>query len=216
MSKLTLAARLALLEDTPDAIALRRRSYALLPPDGVIVDVGCGAGRAVSELGARAIGFDVSPEMVDVALRRFPDADIRLGDATALPLPDGSVRGYRADKVLHDLPDPTLAVAEAARVLAPGGRVVLVGHDWDAVIIEPGDGTPTRRFVQERADRIASPRAARAYRNMLLDLGFHDVEVEVHTPVLTGPAALHVAGEIAADPGRLLVAVPTFLATGSR
>lgn len=216
MSKLSLAARLAVLEDTPDAVSLRRRSYALLPPDGVIVDVGCGAGRAVSELGARAIGFDSSPEMVTLARQRFPDADIRLGDATALPLPAGSVQGYRADKVLHDLPEPTRAVAEAARVLAPGGRAVLVGHDWEAVIIEPGDGSSARRFVQDRADRVASPRAARGYRTMLLDLGFSDVRVEVHTPVLTGPAAMHVAGDLAADPDRLLVAVPTFLATGSR
>ncbi|MFG1708682.1 methyltransferase domain-containing protein [Nonomuraea sp. M3C6] len=46
----------------------------------------------------------------------------RVGDAYDLPLEDGTVAGYRADKVFHDLPDTEKARAEARRVLVPGGH----------------------------------------------------------------------------------------------
>jgi SAM-dependent methyltransferase len=266
MSKDTMTARLTAFEDRPEAVALRRRTYALLPAAGVIVDAGCGTGPAVAELGSRAIGFDASAEMIAAGRRRFPEADLRVGDICDLPLADGEVAGYRADKVLHQLAEPDRAVAEAARVLAPGGRIVLVGHDWEAVIIEADDAETTRRIMRDRAAAIASPRAARGYRSLLLDAGFTDVTVEVHTPVATGATAVALLTGLAGgtQPGsdaragvgprtgadtqvgpdaqaradhqartarqiawldalrtraaadRLLVAIPIFLATGSR
>src|ERR1700759_726906 len=128
-------------EARPDATAARTRSYESLRlrPGGTVVDVGCGAGRAVAELagqGPRAIGVDLDPAMVSAAHDRFPDLDVRVAEATALPLDDGEALGYRADKVYHMLPEPAAALAEARRVLAPGGRIVLVGQDWDALVVD--------------------------------------------------------------------------------
>jgi ubiquinone/menaquinone biosynthesis C-methylase UbiE len=232
-------------EAIPAAARLRARSYELLrlPPGATVVDVGCGTARAVAELAehaAHAIGVDLDPAMLAAARRRFPGIDVRAADVTGLPLGDGQVHGYRADKVYHILPDPDAALAEARRVLAPGGRIALLGQDWDIQVIDSGQAELTRRIVHARAATVPHPRIARAYRNLLLDAGFRDVDIEVHTVVFTGPAGLpflaglataaHQTGAITGDEAdgwigeqtrraeddRLLVAIPMFLAAGTR
>ncbi|WP_051572687.1 methyltransferase domain-containing protein [Streptomyces sp. PRh5] len=139
-----------------------------------MVDVGCGAGRAVAELagrGARVTGVDADERMVAVARERWPGADTRVADVGRLPFGDATVHGYRADKVLHELPDPAEALAEARRVLAPGGRVALVGQDGEALVVDADDTTLTSTIVRARASLIPSPRAARGQRGLLLDAG---------------------------------------------
>jgi ubiquinone/menaquinone biosynthesis C-methylase UbiE len=241
----TLIRLLDAAEAMPAAARLRARSYQLLrlPPDATVVDVGCGTARAVAELAehaAHAIGVDPDPAMLAAARRRFPDVDVRAADAAELPLADGQVHGYRADKVYHVLPDPQAALAEARRVLLPGGRIALLGQDWDTVVIDSDQAELTRRIVHARADTVAHPRIARAYRNLLLDAGFQDVDLEVHTAVFTGPTMLpmlvghanaaHDVGAITrdeaddwigeqsrrADGDRLLIAIPMFLAAATR
>jgi SAM-dependent methyltransferase len=240
----TLIARLDAVDALPAAAELRALSYRLLGlrSGAYVVDVGCGAGRAVVELaerGARAVGVDVSPDMVGIARRRAPGADVRIADAYALPFGDGELSGYRADKVYHELTDPARAAYEAVRVLAPGGRIVLLGQDWDTLVIDSAFPALTRTIVHARADTIASPRAARHYRDLLLDAGLADVAVEVRTGVFTGAEMLPLltglagaalaAGAItsgqAADwtaeqtrrarGGRLFLAVPIFAASGA-
>lgn len=229
----------------PGAAQLRARTYELLrlAPGQTVVDVGCGTGRAVAELterGASAIGVDLDPAMLAAAHARFPDIEVRAADAADLPIADGQAHGYRADKVYHVLPDPPTALAEARRVLAPEGRIVLLGQDWDTIVIDSDQPETTRRIVHARADTLPHPRIARAYRALLLDAGFGEVEIEVHTavftdatmlPILTGHAtAARETGAISDDEagswldeqarrardGRLLVAIPMFLAAGTR
>jgi ubiquinone/menaquinone biosynthesis C-methylase UbiE len=241
----TLIRLLDAAEAMPAAARLRTRSYQLLrlPPGATVVDVGCGTARAVAELAehaAHAIGVDLDPVMLAAARRRFPGIDVRAADATELPLGDGQAHGYRADKVYHVLPDPHAALAEARRVLLPGGRIALLGQDWDTLVIDTDQPDLTRHIVHARADTIPHPRIARAYRNLLLDAGFHDVDIEVHTPVFTDPTMLpmlvghataaHQAGAISRDEAdnwiseqtrrahddRLLVAIPMFLAAATR
>jgi ubiquinone/menaquinone biosynthesis C-methylase UbiE len=241
----TLIRALDAAENTPGAAALRTHSYDLLrlPPGGTVVDVGCGTGRAVADLaglGAHAIGVDLDPAMLAAARDRFPGLDLREADAADLPLDDGQAHGYRADKVYHVLPEPSAALAEARRVLAPGGRIVLVGQDWDTIVVDSDQPQVTRRIVHARADAIPQPRIARAYRNLLLDAGFHDAEFEVHTAIFTGTATLPLVSGHAAAAGRtgaitagqaedwigeqarraaadrLMVAIPMFLAAATR
>ncbi|MFI6318256.1 methyltransferase domain-containing protein [Nonomuraea sp. NPDC050556] len=179
----------------PAAVTLRARTYDLLAlaPGATVADVGCGAGRAVTELagrGLKAVGVDLSEQMIGVARERWPELDFRLGDAFHLPFEDGELAGYRADKVLHDLPDTGRAVKEARRVLAPGGRIVLAGQDWDGFVIEAEDAELTRTIVRTRAAQVPSPRAARGHRNLLLEAGFQDVTAEAHTGIFTGTGML--------------------------
>ena len=224
----SLLAVLDAVDAQPAAVELRSRSYELLGDltGRTVVDAGCGGGRAVAEMaerGARAVGVDLDPEMIAVARERWPAGEFQVGDACELPLETGSVSGYRADKVLHTLDDPPRAVAEARRVLVPGGRAVLVGQDWDAIVIDSDNPEATRRLIHTKADTLPSPRVARSYRNLLLDAGFTDPVVEVHTGVFTDDTALAVLHRITDDESwlaeqaerartnRIFVAVPLFL-----
>ncbi|MFI6880019.1 methyltransferase domain-containing protein [Streptomyces sp. NPDC050400] len=241
------AALLAVLDaadQMPDARLLRARSYELLSPvpGSTVVDVGCGAGRAVAELterGVHAVGVDPDAWMLAAARERWQASEFREAGAEELPFADASVQGYRADKVFHVLREPGRAVAEARRVLCPGGRIVLVGQDWDALMVDADDAALTRTIVHARADLLGAPRAGRQYRNLLLDGGFHDVTVEAHTSVFTEPAMLSLLTRLAepactsgavereradawlaeqrrrAETGRLLIAVPFFVAAAS-
>ncbi|MFD9903820.1 methyltransferase domain-containing protein [Streptomyces sp. NPDC059063] len=240
----TLLAVLDAADRMPGAARLRARSYELLSsvPDSTVVDVGCGGGRAVAELaerGVHAVGVDPDPRMLTAARERWPAAEFREAGAEDLPFADGSVRGYRADKVFHVLQEPGRAVAEARRVLCPGGRIVLVGQDWDAIMIDSDDPTLTRTIVHARADLLGTPRAGRQYRNLLLDGGFDDVTVEAHTTVFTDPAMLPLLTRLAeaactsdaiaraqadewltaqhhrAETDRFLIAIPFFVAAAS-
>ncbi|WP_026257229.1 methyltransferase domain-containing protein [Actinopolymorpha alba] len=216
------------VDTQPWAVALRARSYELLGDltGRTVVDAGCGPGRAVAELaehGARAIGVDLDPAMIAAARKRWPAGEFHVGDACELPLETESVSCYRADKVLHTLDDPARAVAEARRVLAPGGRAVLLGQDWDTFVIDSDEPEITRRLVHAKADSLPSPRVARRYRNLLLDAGFTDPVVEVRTGVFTDDTALGLLHRITdeeswlaeqaerARTNRIFVAVPMFL-----
>lgn len=227
----SLLAVLDAVDAQPAAVELRARSYALLGEltGRTVVDAGCGGGRAVAEMaqrGARAVGVDHDHEMIAVARQRWPAGQFHVGDACALPMETGSVSYYRADKVLHTLDDPARAVAEARRVLAPGGRAVLLGQDWDTIVIDSDQPQTTRRLVHAKADSLPSPRVARRYRNLLLDAGFTDPVVEVHTVVFTDQTALAVLHRITdeeswlaeqterARTNRIFVAVPMFLVAG--
>lgn len=110
---------------------------ALAPQAGeVIIDAGCGEGwltRVCAAAGAEAIGVDLSPAFVDAARTVMNGAAgaprFELADMRALPIHDGSADVVVANHVLTDIPDAGIAIAEFARVLRPGGRlVVLVVH----------------------------------------------------------------------------------------
>jgi ubiquinone/menaquinone biosynthesis C-methylase UbiE len=225
----TLLTRLDAFDDLSQARDLREHTYRGL--GDTVVDVGCGSGRAVGELaarGVRAIGVDMDPAMIEIAIERWPASEFHVADATALPLDDGAVTGYRADKVLHDLAEPERAVIEARRVLASNGRAVLIAQDWDAYMIDSDDPELTRALVRARADGVPHRWVARRYRNLLLDNGFTDVTVEVHTLVWTDAACLPmlagIGGEGAwledqaarARDDRLFFAIPFILASGIR
>lgn len=105
----------------------REAFFALLPPPaGPVLEIGCGEGRVTRDLrerGYETTGLDVSPKLVAAARERDPAGAYVVGAAEALPFPDASFPLVVAYNSLMDVDDLPAAVAEAARVLAPGGRL---------------------------------------------------------------------------------------------
>lgn len=107
-----------------------------------LVDIGTGTGRLLTLLGPQAdqaTGLDLSREMLAVA-RAALDSDglrhcvVRPGDMYAVPLPDASADLVTIHQVLHYADRPAAAIQEAARVLAPGGRLAVIDfapHDLE-------------------------------------------------------------------------------------
>jgi ArsR family transcriptional regulator len=102
-------------------------------PLGRLVDIGTGTGRMIELFGpraAQAIGIDRSSDMLRVARVKLESAGIqsslRQGDMYALPLADQSADSIIIHQVLHYAHSPAAAIAEAARVLAPEGTLLVV------------------------------------------------------------------------------------------
>jgi ArsR family transcriptional regulator len=146
---------------------------ALVPGDRVVGDLGCGTGTVAGALAPfvrTLIGVDSSTAMLGVAgqrLHRFANVELRHGELTSLPIDDGELDVATLMLVLHHIEKPEVAIAEASRVLKPGGAILIVdmlphdrteyqqemGHMWmgfskeliEGFLEEAGFGTA--RFV---------------------------------------------------------------------
>ncbi|MEU0399526.1 class I SAM-dependent methyltransferase [Streptomyces sp. NPDC006197] len=130
----------------PRAEAAAEAVLRLVPPGArTLLDLACGTGLVTERLarpGLRVYGADAAHAMVRVAAGRTPGRAVR-ADARRLPLPDASLDAVAAVWLLHLVPFAADVVAEAARVLRPGGVLVVtvdkdaahdVGSDIDAVL----------------------------------------------------------------------------------
>ena len=103
-------------------------------PFKFLLDLGTGTGRTLelfADRYGRGLGIDVNQAMLTYARARLAQsgrttAQVRHGDIYALSIADGTADAIVMHQVLHFLSDPALAIREAARVLAPGGRLLIV------------------------------------------------------------------------------------------
>jgi SAM-dependent methyltransferase len=118
-------------------------------PPGSVLDAACGTGRYsmyIAERGHRVTGVDQSEDMLKIARVKLPQADFHLADLSALPVSDASVDAVVCGLALVHLPDLAPAMHEFARVLRPGGRLIisdvhafLVLTGWQAQFATTGD-----------------------------------------------------------------------------
>ncbi|MGH4016515.1 MAG: class I SAM-dependent methyltransferase [Gemmatimonadales bacterium] len=140
-----------------------------------VVDVGCGPGTAVREAarrGARVTGVDPAPVMLRLArtlTRDRPAITWAQGSAEDLRQPDGSATILWSIATVHHWADVTAGLAEAQRVLVPGGRLLAIERR-----VRPGaTGLASHGWTDQQAESFAAQcRVA----------GFDDVRVEKHTP----------------------------------
>jgi SAM-dependent methyltransferase len=136
----------------------RRASFdALNPrPGETIADIGCGNGMLTLELArtlgdtGRVIGIDPSEDMRTAAIERcadWPNTAFHGGTATTMPLESGSVDKAVSLQVFEYLDDLPGAVAEARRILKPGGRLVVGDMHWDTITWFSDDPERMRRMI---------------------------------------------------------------------
>jgi ubiquinone/menaquinone biosynthesis C-methylase UbiE len=110
------------------------REWICSRASGSVLEVAIGTGRNLPcyPAGTRITGIDLSPAMLAIARRRAAelgiDAELREGDAEALAFPDGGFDTVVCALSLCSIPDPATAIAEMARVLRPGGKLLLLDH----------------------------------------------------------------------------------------
>lgn len=135
-----------------------------LLPQGprTVLDIACGTGIVTRRLlrpGRTVLGVDRSPGMLALAARRVPGGVV-CGDATRLPLAPGSVDAVVIVWLLHLLDAPAAVLAEAARVLRPGGVLITTVDKNDAYFAEDSDvaritADLRRRYAPQVPDRAS-------------------------------------------------------------
>jgi SAM-dependent methyltransferase len=164
---------------------------ALLAPflDAIVgpcLEIGCGEGNNLVRLArrARCVGADLFVEKLRFAAVALPGARFAAADAAALPFRDGGLRTVFVRDLLHHVTEPARVLAEAARVLAPGGRLCL---------LEPNGLNP---IVRLHARFVAAEAGARAsgvarLRELLGALPFARVSVWTLQPLALQRLLLH-------------------------
>ena len=194
MSQLTFdAARTKAVEAiymTPDVVAQRARVIELLAPTPGerVLDVGVGPGllavdlaRLVGESG-RLVGLDLAPAMIEAAAGRLaglPQAEVRIGDAVALDLPDATFDAAVSTQVYEYVADMPRALAELHRVLRSGGRAVILDTDWRSLVWHSSDPARMDRMLACWDDHLADPHLPAKLGPMLRAAGFEVRRTEI-------------------------------------
>lgn len=160
---------------------------ALIEPHGVrVADIGCGGGiysTAWLDLGAESVvGVDFSEQMILAAKNRAEgrtNLSFSIGDASNTGLPSGSYDVVFQKALIHHLPDPASAFAEAKRLLAPGGTLMVQDRTMDDVR-QPGSAEHLRGYFFEVFPKLLSVEEQRrperaAITSSLRSIGFDEV-----------------------------------------
>ena len=186
-----LVAYLEAVAARPEVVELHDRATALLDPKPGenVLEVGCGLGADARELaravapGGKVTAVDVSEAMLNAARERHDDAlDVTYerADVTALPYDDETFDVIRIERVLQHVAEVEKACAEMARVLKPGGRVLVLDTDWASLVADVGDDALVDRVLSHGRGRMFQPLAARRLRRLLSQAGLTDVELVGH------------------------------------
>jgi ubiquinone/menaquinone biosynthesis C-methylase UbiE len=142
---------------------VQRESLAALDltADDRMLDVGCGTGaasRAAAATAGTVVGIDLSPKMIQQAVGLadgIENVRFEVADAEQLPFGDHEFTSVLCSNAFHHYPDPLRATREMARVLAPGGRLVIGDACADQAMARIAD-----RFL-----RVLEPGHVRLYRS---------------------------------------------------
>ena len=218
-----LETRISVWQPGPDGRAPQDVALSLLAAAAParLLEVGCGTGalaaRCTAELGCEVVALDASAEMVRATRARGIDAVI--GDVQELPFPDGAFDCAVAAWMLYHVPDLDRGVAELARVLRPGGRLVAITNGRES-LAELYDLTGGAR----RDSSFSSENGADVLRRHFARVERHDVEVRAVFADRAAAAAYletlergDLAARLPADMGRLVArGAPAVFAADTR
>jgi arsenite methyltransferase len=170
---------------TPDVVEQRRVFIEAVgpAPGEAVLDIGAGPGLLAYDLAAAlgpegsVVGLDPSESMLRIAGQREPTpgsapATFREGDAGALPFADASFDAAVSTQVYEYVEDMSTALAEAHRVLRPGGRLAVLDTDWDSVVWHSSDPERMRRVLAAWDEHLVDPYLPRRLAGLLRRAGF--------------------------------------------
>lgn len=175
--------------ETIDAMDLRAGDAGL--------DVGCGTGdevRLIAERvgpSGRAVGVDVNKGLLATARQRTPgDLEVRFvrADAQALPFADGEFAAARVERALQHMADPGGAIAEMARVVRPGGRVVALEPDWETLVISSRSDDAARAIRDAMLLNAVCPTVGRNLARYFAEAGLVLGTVQAKALLVRDPA----------------------------
>ncbi|MGX1811602.1 methyltransferase domain-containing protein [Nocardia sp. NPDC055321] len=171
-----------------DALAARAGESA--------VDIGSGTGseviRFAEAVGATgtAVGVEPDPQLLTAAERRAAQsgstATFVSGDAYGLPFGSDSFDVALCERVFQHLTSPARAVGEIARVLKPGGRVVVMDSDWGTAIVHPGDRQVVGKVIETMIAGTTNPFAGRRLAGQLSAAGLVVDDIGSHALIQDG------------------------------
>lgn len=144
-----------------------------LPDGSRVLDAGCGTGRYSAHLQARGhsvVGVDLSPDMLARARQKLPDVDFLEGQLDALPVEDAAFDAAVCALTLVHLPDLDVAAREFARILRPGGKLLISDvHPFPVLL---GWQAPVRGASGETGFMRLHPHLASDYVTAFAEAGF--------------------------------------------
>jgi ubiquinone/menaquinone biosynthesis C-methylase UbiE len=158
-----------------------------LSPGHKVLDLGCGIGGATFPVAdaigpnGLAAGVDISSALIEVASRRAsnrPGIEFRVGDACAIPYPDGFFDFARTERVFLYLPDRLSAILEMKRVVKQGGHVLLIDTDIDSTAIYSTKPALTRKMTSIVAASMPNPNSARELPSLARQADLKDIKTE--------------------------------------
>jgi ubiquinone/menaquinone biosynthesis C-methylase UbiE len=175
----------------------RLRSWAhealAVRPGESTVDIGSGTGSEVITFAeaagptGHAIGVEPDPNLLAAAERHAAEtgstAKFATGDAYGLPFGADSFDAALCERVFQHLTAPARAAAEIARVLRPGGRVVVMDSDWGTAIVHPGNRQVVHQVIETLVTNTTNPFSGRRLSGLLRRAGLVIDEVGSHALV---------------------------------
>jgi len=172
-----------------------------LRPTDSVLDIGCGPGSVSMDLAGRVaslIGVDAAQEALtraeeDRARRRIANASFRVADVYDLPFADDTFTVVYGHQLLQHLARPVAALAEASRVLTPGGIIAVRDADYGTMVHDPPEPALDRWLdLYHRVARCggSEPDAGRMLSGWVAQAGFIDIVASTSTWTYSTPAAI--------------------------
>ena len=205
--------RLEAVYMTPDVVAQRGEVLAALAlrPGERVADIGSGPGFLAAAMadavgpGGAVWGIDLSASMLALAQERCagrPWVAWAQGDATSLPLPDGSVDAAVSTQVYEYVGDVPTALGELRRILRPGGRALILDTDWDSIVWHAADRPRMERILAAWNDHLVHPHLPATLTPLCRDAGLrvrHRAVIPLFNPEYDAATYSHgMSGLIAA------------------
>jgi ubiquinone/menaquinone biosynthesis C-methylase UbiE len=158
-----------------------------LHPGDSVLDAGCGTGDDARAMAALVgphgwvTALDDDDEILVEARRRSEGSVLPVtfesGDVQQLAVPDATFSRCRSERMLQHVPDQHAAMRELARVLCPGGLMVVYDTDWETLIIDAEDWRTTRALMQVHCAEHRHGWIGRMLPGLMGEAGLHEIAV---------------------------------------